>query len=146
MARQAHTVCLRKRTRFGKGLANSRFVLRLKVAHAVRKGGVIHEREHTAADAEEVDAVGNIPLEDGQQIRSVPSTQFTHTLKREPVHTQSTVGEKPILCLASRAQGQVLTGVAEVTNHVCTVHQTVFLSSGQLDGSILFLAVSFFNS
>jgi hypothetical protein len=41
---------------------------------------VIHERKHPAADTEEPNPVGNIPLEDGEQIGSVPRTKFPHTL------------------------------------------------------------------
>jgi hypothetical protein len=35
---------------------------------------VIHERKHTAANTEEVDAVGGIPLKDREKIGGVPRT------------------------------------------------------------------------
>jgi hypothetical protein len=35
---------------------------------------VIHERKHPAANTEELDPVGYIPFEDGEQIGGVPRT------------------------------------------------------------------------
>jgi hypothetical protein len=144
MARQAHTVRLGIRTRFLKGSADGVFVSCVEITDAVRKGGVIHERKHPAADTEEADAVLYIPLEDGEKIGGVPRTKFPHPLYGKPIHTQGTVGEESVLCLAPFAQGQVLTGVAEVADHVFSVHRAIFLSSGYLDFSMLLFTVSFF--
>jgi hypothetical protein len=47
---------------------------------------MIHERKHTAANAEEMDAVGGIPLENGKKIGGVPRTEFSHTLKGKAIH------------------------------------------------------------
>jgi len=132
MTRQPHPVCLGVLARFLQRIADGVFVFRVEVTDAIRKGGVIHEREHPAADAKKLDAVGYIPLEDGEKISRVPRTEFPHPLYGKPIHTQGTVGEESVLCLASFTQGQILASVAEVADHGFSLHRVIFLSSGQL--------------
>ena len=103
-------------------------MFRVEVTDAIRKGWVIHEREHPAADAEKLDAVGYIPLEDGEKISRVSRTEFPHPLYGKPIHTQGTVGEESVLCLASFAQGQILASVTEVADHAHILTDGLFES------------------
>jgi hypothetical protein len=105
MTRQAHSVCLGIRTRFRERLADSRFVLWMEVANSVAQRGVIHEGEHAATNTEKPNSICNIPLQDGQKVCGIEYGEFPHPLKREPIHTQGTVGEKPIRLAPPFAEG-----------------------------------------
>lgn len=101
-----------------------------EITNGVVECRVIHEREHSAPNAEEPYAVQGIPFENGQEVCGIPCAQLAYSLDGEAVHAQSAVSEQPVFGLARLCKRQVLTGIAKVTNHAHSIPTGTGVSRG----------------